>query len=59
MNASESARKTDIHNPLIRRILFLTLYLFVGSLLALSGASSVWAEIHPQTDCAGYTDFES
>ena len=43
MDASHSQHKSNAHNPLTRRILFLTLYLFVGSLFALSGASSVWA----------------
>ena len=43
MNASQSDRESYAHNPLTRRILLLTLYMFVGSLLALSGASSVWA----------------
>ena len=50
MDASHSQHKSNAHNPLTRRILFLTLYLFVGSLFTLSGASSVWADGNSDTD---------
>lgn len=50
MDARHSQYKSNAHNPLTRRILFLTLYLFVGSLFALSGASSVWADGNSDTD---------
>ncbi|MEA2080665.1 MAG: hypothetical protein U9P00_12550 [Pseudomonadota bacterium] len=44
MNATYSQRESNARDTLSRRILLLVMYMFVGSLLALSGASSVWAD---------------